>query len=215
VLIPQAELDLVTSKRRTAMWFPAGRGTLGQLSPCTVELGQVIGFQVRAFTKSTRVTVAEKPFLTALGTMSATQARQQGYDTVQAAREAWRRSYGQDRNDTLTWVFAFVLGDRSAFFAEHAERYLKAKMGGGRSYTTDPDRAVHGEGAVPDADLAGMAHLAGVCQEEEEQATLRETLRTIGKEIAKHDGKPLPKEVAKEVAWLRRRAARLEELVRT
>lgn len=35
-------------------------------------------------------------------------------------------------------------------------------MGGGPAYTTDPALGVHGEGAVPDAELAAFAHRAAM-----------------------------------------------------
>ena len=69
--------------------------------------------------------------------------------SVEGARAAWSRSYGPITEETTVWAISIVLGDRTAFYARHAERYLRGRTGGGRDYTIDPRQAARGEGAVP------------------------------------------------------------------
>jgi hypothetical protein len=210
VIVSDAVLAAVKAKRATLLLTPARRGELGEQLP-PPERGAVVSLQLRAGARGTRVTIAEDATLTTWPLLGHAEAKRAGYASRQAALADWTAQHGAPGDDALVWAVAIVLGDRSAFFAEHSERYLRRKMGGGRAYTTDPRFAVHGEGSVPDANLATFAHRATQRREESEQAQLAESLRTIRQALAKLDGVPMSKDIAKEVNWLRRRAARLEQ----
>jgi hypothetical protein len=210
VIVSDAVLAAVKAKRATLLLTPARRGELGEQLP-PPERGAVVSLQLRAGARGTRVTIAEDATLTTWPLLGHAEAKRAGYASRQAALADWTAQQGAPGDDALVWAVAIVLGDRSAFFKEHSERYLRRKMGGARAYTTDPRFAVHGEGAVPDADLATFAHRATQRREEEEAARLANTLRTIREAIADLDGLALQKDIAKEVNWLRRRAARLEQ----
>lgn len=209
MIVGEEIVAAVKAKRATALWTPVARGELGeQLRP--FERGQVLSLQPRAGARGVRVTISEHPTLTSLGLLTPADARRQGYRGVQAARDAWVHLHGDDDEDSLVWALAIVLGDRSEFFTDHSERYLRAKMGGARAYTTDPSQAVHGEGAVPAADLELYAERARQARESEEQNRLMASLTTIKNAIAELDGCALSEEVKKDLAWMGRRAARIK-----
>jgi hypothetical protein len=220
VIVPQEELDLVTGKReRRAWWLPVTRGPSGERQGCPFERGQCVPLQARPGVKGERITIIDVK-LTTLGLMTDADATQQGYlGGLRGARAAWEAAYGTWSVDRECWALRFARGDHSAFYASHSEKYLRAKMGGGRSYTTDPARGVRGEGAVPAADLEAAARNAAKHRTEAAQLALKATLRTIEqsiRELAPHEAS-LDKQTKADLAWMRRRAARirkeLEELV--
>jgi hypothetical protein len=195
------------------MWVPVERGTVGQRMACPVELGQLVSLQPRPFVKGTAVTISKPPLLTTLGLMDDKDARAQGYRFGLAeARRAWEAVWGRWAEDREAWKLIFMLGDYASMFRGEQERYLIAKMGGGRSYTTEPERGAHGEGAVPRAQQAGFARAARDHREAEAEQALRGALRRIEaeiKELSRHRTS-LPAEALSDLQWLERRAARMK-----
>jgi hypothetical protein len=192
VIVPQTELDLIIGKRkRRSMWLPVERGSQGERKPCRFEVGQCVPLQVRPGTKSTRITVTEFS-LTTLAMMTDSDASAQGYlGGLRGARVAWERAYGPWRADREAWAVRFILGDHSALYAQHAERYLTRKMGGGRSLTTDPARAARGEGAVPSFEQMQYAAAAADRRQMEARKALERFLRVMRAEealLAPHQG---------------------------
>jgi hypothetical protein len=210
VIVSDAVLAAVKAKRATLLLTPARRGELGEQLP-PPERGAVVSLQLRAGARGTRVTIAEDATLTTWPLLGHAEAKRAGYASRQAALADWTAQHGAPGDDALVWAMAIVLGDRSAFFAEHSERYLRRKMGGARAYTTDPGQAVFGEGAVPAADLDVIARRARQTREEEETARLTNTLQTIRDAIAELEGVAMPKESRKDLDWMRRRAAKIEQ----
>lgn len=185
MIVPEGELELITGKRkRRAMWLPVERGAQGERKPCRFEVGQCVSLQVKPGQKSTKITIVEFS-LTTLGLMTDSDATAQGYvGGLPGARVAWERSYGPWRDDREAWAVKFNLGDHSALYAQHAERYLTAKMGGGRSLTTDPARAARGEGAVPSFEQMQYAAAAADRRQLEARKHLQRALKNIRTEIA-------------------------------
>ena len=103
---------------------------------------------------------------------------------MRGARVAWEAAYGPWRADREAWAVKFNLGDHSALYAQHAERYLTRKMGGGRSLTTDPARAARGEGAVPSFEQMQYAAAAADRRQVEARKHLKRVLRNIHAELA-------------------------------
>lgn len=212
MFVPKEEIELITGKaKRRSMWLPITRGTVNQVQACPVELGQCVRLQPHVGAKSTAITITEHPLLTTLGLMTATDARHLGYSSLQGALDAWRLSYGPPGDDVPLWVVRFIRGDRSGFYRARAEKYLKAKMGGARAYTTLPELGVFGEGAVPDADLASFAGDAFHDREDAAEAETKATLKTILKAIKSLEAHDISADTRKEIAWMRRRAEKLRE----
>jgi hypothetical protein len=213
VFVTQAELDLINEKRRRAMWLPVTRGTMNQIRSCPVEVGQLVGLQPRVGVAGLKVTVIEPPLLTTLATMTESWARLQGYTFLAHAQEAWERSYGPWAPDTPAWAIRFAVGDHTALWRANAERYLKAKTGGGRSYTTDPALAAHGEGAVPRADEMRFAAAAAARRDAEQQEVLKSGLTAIRRQIKRMRAAEATLDDAgrKDLRWLERRAQQMAE----
>jgi hypothetical protein len=214
VIVPEGELELIVGKRkRRAMWRPVTRGSQGERQPCPFEVGQCVPLQPKPGVRGTKITVTSFS-LTTLGMMTDSDATQQGYlGGIRGARAAWEAVYGSWRDDREAWAILFNLGDHSAFYRDHAERFLNRKLGAARDYTYDPAKAVRGEGAVPSADLAPMAARAERQREEAAEKALRQTLRTI--EASIRDMEPhessLDKQTKKDLRWMRRRAAQIRK----
>lgn len=209
------EIDLVLREKRPRrqMWLPVTRGTHGERQACPFEIGQCVPLQPKRGVKGVKITVVSFT-LTSLATMTDADATQQGYvGGVRGARDAWERLYGPWRGDCEVWAIRFNLGDHSKIYADHQERFLKAKLGGARDYTHDPSKAVRGEGAVPDADLAPMAARAALQRRQAAESQLRSTLRTIEasiREMEPHEGE-LARDIKKDLRWLRRRARQIRQ----
>lgn len=206
------EIDLITGKRkRRQMWLPVTRGSQGERQPCPFEVGQCVSLQPRSGVKGTKITVTAFS-LTTLGLMTDTDATQQGYlGGLRGARAAWEAAYGPWKPDREAWAVQFALGDHHKFYEDHAEKYLRAKMGGARSYTDVPGQGVRGEGAVPSAELEPMAARAAQQRELAATSALRIVLASIEREVRTmepHEAS-LAKEVKVNLRWLRRRAAQI------
>jgi hypothetical protein len=211
VVVNPVEIELVKRGQRRAMLLPVERGTTGERRQCPLEVGKVVKLQERPFTRGVPITVTEIT-LTTLAMMTEADARQQGCKFRAHALEAFVNSHGgQASDDREVWRVGFTLGDHSAFYRQHQERYLRAKMGAGRSYTTLPGQGVFGEGAVPDVELAGFAAQAAATRAEEGRLRLQNALVTIREAIADTDGIEIAPEAQKDLAWMRRRAARIEK----
>lgn len=195
------------------MWMPVTRGSLGERQPCPFEVGQCVPLHPKPGVKGTRITVTSFS-LTTLGMMTDSDATHQGYvGGLCGARAAWEESYGPWREDREAWAIQFNLGDHSKIYADHAEKYLRAKMGGARPYTTLPGQGVRGEGAVPSADIEPMAERAARQREEAAKNALRQTLRTIEasiRDMEAHESS-LDQQTKKDLRWMRRRAAQIRK----
>ena len=193
------------------MLLPVERGSTGARRGCPLEVHGVVKLQPKAGTRGTAVTVTET-VLSTLGMLSEADARTLGYKFRAHALEAFVAAHGgQESDDREVWKVTFLLGDHSKFYAAHQERFLRAKMGGGRSLTTIPEQGVRGEGAVPDVDLAGFAAKARATREEEGRLRLQNALVQIREAIAATDGVELTEAARKDLAWMRRRCERLEK----
>jgi hypothetical protein len=211
VIVSPAELELVQRGKRRMMMVPVERGSTGARRPCALAVETVVKLQPKAGVKGTAITVTEI-VLSTLGLLTDADARQQGYTFRADGLEAFVNSHGgQASDDREVWAVRFVLGDQTAFYRGHQERYLRRKMGGGRSYTTNPAEGVFGEGAVPDVELVGFAAQAAATREEEGRLRLQNALVTIRQAIAETDGMEIAPEARKDLAWMRRRAARIEK----
>lgn len=140
--------------------------------------------------------------------MSDASARAQGHaGGPRAAKAAFARSYGPADDDTEAWAIRFIRGDHSRFWTSNQTKYLRAKMGGGRPYTTDPGKALR-EHSVPDADQLQYAAVAEFEREAHAHAAAEQTLHEIEKGIKKL--KPhrdeLDEAVLKDLEWMERRA---------
>lgn len=212
MIVGERIVTAVKAKRATRLWAPATRGDLGErLRP--FDVGQVVSLQPRAGVGGVRVTVAEAPVLTSFAVLDHADARRAGFAGRADALRDWSERHGAPTDDALLWSLAIVLGDRSEFFEQHAERYLRAKMGGGRAYTTIPEQGVRGEGAVPAAELATYAARARENRETEQHARLRAALCSIEDAITSLQGDTLSTDTRKELAWMQRRAAKLAQRV--
>lgn len=211
MIVLQADIDLVKrgKPRRRQMWLPVTWGDLEERLPCPVELGQLVSLQTRPFEKGTRITVAEI-YLSHLGAMTTADARLQGYGGVQSARASITEIHGALDDEHPSWVVRFLLGDHAEIFNEHAEKYLVAKMGGGRSYTTDPSKGAKGEGAVPTAELSAFAHRAIVAREDSKQKQWRELRKALAREIKAMRQHELDRDEEKELKRLERRLQQLD-----
>ena len=194
------------------MWQPVTRGSQGERQACPFEVGQCVPLQPKSGVKGTKITVTGF-VLTSLGMMTDTDATQQGYvGGLRGARTAWEAAYGAWSPDRECWAISFNLGDHSQFYRDHAERFLNAKLGAARDYTYDAAKAVHGEGAVPAADLGPMSARAAEQRELAAVAQLRMILRNIERDIRTmepHEAS-LSQGVKKNLRWLRRRAAQVK-----
>lgn len=135
-------------------------------------------------------------------------ARRLGYTSVEAARAAWSRQHGHPTSDTAVWVLVVVPGDRTRFYARHAERYLSAK---GVGTTTDPARAVRDEGALPHAEqeqLAENAKAERLAAAIEAMAAGLATIKGTIAEMRAHEHSLSASELD-DLAWLERRAERM------
>jgi hypothetical protein len=183
---------------------------MGQRRACPVEEHACVSLQPAAFKKGVRVTITSV-VLRAFEPLSDTDVRNLGHFSQEGARAAWRRSYGPVTPETTVWAVSFALGDRTAFYGQHAERYMKAKMGGGRSITTDPARAVRGEGAVPAEDEMRFAAKAALTRRVEAQKALERGVGVIEREVREMRGHDLDEASRKDLEYLEDRAARMRK----
>lgn len=216
MIVSEEEVALVKRGKRRELWLPVERGSMGQRKACPLELHQVVPLQTRPFEKGVKISIHEAPVLTTLGYMTLDSARRQGYLNLTDARMHWERSYGRWSEDREAWAVQFVLGDFTRFFQSEPERYLRAKMGGARAYTTRPEEAVGGArdaglNAVPYEEDMRNARNAAAQRAAAAHTVAVEMLKGIEKAIAK--AKPqlheLDAKARDHVKWLERRAARM------
>jgi hypothetical protein len=195
------------------MWLPVTRGSQGERQACPLEKGVVAKLCAKPGVKGVPITPTDI-VLTTLSAMTDSDATRQGcVGGLRGAREAWEGSYGAWNPDREVWHIDFNKGDHSDMYEKHQEKYLRRKMGGGRSYTDLPGQGVHGESAVPSSEVQPMAELAARQRELAAVAQLRTVLRNIERDI--HTMEPheasLAKEIKSNLRWLRRRAAQIRK----
>jgi hypothetical protein len=130
MIVTQAEIDLVNNKKRALMLLPVEYGKHGERKLCPIEEEASISLQPALFVKGTKVTITfieRRP----VGELTDADGRHLGYAGIVRALEAFHATHGDHAE---VWAAAFVLGDRTAFYRKHAERYLKRK---GVSLTRD------------------------------------------------------------------------------
>jgi hypothetical protein len=190
VIVSQAEINIVTRGRCRRLLLPVERGELGELLSCPLEEGRCFSLQPAAFVKGTRVTCTSVEVSTS------------GH--VEGALIGPAHSGPTDR---AVWVITFVLGDRSAFYSRHRERYLKAK---GVGLTDDPNKAVRGEPAVTEEEQLAIAAAASARREaavREEFGTERQVIKAAIGRLRKNE---FSTEIEKDLRFMERRLAGIE-----
>lgn len=210
MIVSKAELELVNRGKRKQMWLPTLRGDKGQLLPCPVEPEQAISLQPSHGVKGTRVTV-----LTVtpgrLSGMTDADVRQLGvYGGVKAAIAAFARQHGLVAAEAEVWIVQFALGDLTAFFSRHRERYLRAK---GVGTTTDPKLAARGEPAVTTEEELQLARKARDRRRLEEHQALRREKRVIEEAIRRLREQGFSKAIEGELRLAERRVEKAERLL--
>jgi len=215
VIVGDIEVAQAAEGRRTALWVQVERGSQNQRKACPVEAHTLVSLQPAAFKKGVKVTLTGI-LLRAFFPVDIIDARSLGSVSVAGAVAQWSKAYGRPTDDTEVWVISFVLGDRTAFYRKHAERYLKAKMGGGRTITTDPLLAARDEQAVPREDEMRYAAQAATERVTAAQDALWDTLAVLEREIKKlaphRDG--LDKAALQDLEYMERRAASMRRELR-
>lgn len=190
MIVTEEELERVNAGEQTQLWRPVTRGTLKQRRGAPVREETCVSLQLAPFRKGTKVTIPQKGIvLRTFEPFTKTDARALGHHSVLSATAAWKRSYGPPTPETEVWAIQIILGDHSDIYRDHAEQYLRAKMGGGRDYTPDPKRAIGGERhaglhAVPAADLAGIVAAVHDRHDEEVAAARESAIADVEKAIA-------------------------------
>lgn len=216
MIVPPEEIKLVTGPaKKRSLWLPVVRGSSlgpgdrGHRRPCPVEAQTVVKLQPRIFVKGTAVTISET-VLTSFGVLGPADAREAGYKFLAHARTAFEHSYGAMTGDTELWIVRFVLGDHTKGLAVHAERYLSA---GRLNLTSDPQRAAHGEQAVPLESEMKFARDAALRREAESAKALQRLHGRLYAAVTEIEGAgvDLSPSAREEVRWLRRRVKRIEK----
>jgi hypothetical protein len=159
VIVSQFTLDRVKRGVQRKVWLPVEHGMSGEILPCSLEQDEQYSLQPAAFTDGIWVTV-DRVERRRFDSLTAADARGIGL-RLDAVLAAWRHEHGDTTPDLEVDVVAFTLGAQAAQRREMSERYLNAKLGGARDYTTDPAKAVRGEGAVLEpTELHVLAHEA-------------------------------------------------------
>src|SRR5262245_60025775 len=79
--------------------------------PCPVSLGQTYQLRARSSPSRARITVTEIRQERVL-TLSAADARREGYAGIRGALDAWARCHHEPREDERCWVVAFVRDEK-------------------------------------------------------------------------------------------------------
>lgn len=217
MIVPLTDYWKVQKGTRTEIWLPVGYGTMGERLTAPHEPGELLTFQRRAFEKGTKATVVAIERLR-IGQMDELAAKHQGHKTVTAALAAFEERYGPSPAESLVWRVTFVLGDHSKFYVKHEPRSLRAKMGGGRDYTSDPKAAVRdGGGALDEDELKVLVAENRAVEVLREREPIREIVENIRKEITRLDEQVNTQRRSADLAdptrHLKRYLGRLERLL--
>jgi hypothetical protein len=194
VIVPQAEIELVNSKKRTAMLLPVEYGMEGERKPCPVEVGKLASLQPARSVKGTKVTIT-----------GITRGRVGEFSDAGAFCVS-RGTYLE------AWLVTFVLGNRTEFYKQHRERYLKRK---GMSLTHDPELAIAGEPAVTEEEEIELARKARHARVLEERARAKVLRGVIKASLGELRGLELDKAVEKEIGRAERRLEQLDKALET
>jgi hypothetical protein len=104
------------------------------------------------------------------------------------------------------WLVRFVLGNRTAFFAKHRERYLKRK---GVGITTDPKLAVKGEPAVTTEEEMQLARSARARRDLEDEQNWLLQKQAVEQAIAALRSRNDDREIESDLRFLENRLAKM------
>lgn len=185
MIVPQAEIDLVLNPkmRRRMMRLPAPN------RKCPLKYGSLYRLQPSAGAKGqATIVVIEPPHRERLAAITLSDARREGYASVQGALEAWERTHWCSREDELVWVVAFARDEKGecAEFVNQDESVYLSKV---RDYTIHAGRqAVRGDPPLlaplaEDLARARLAatervspHMESIARMRAESQTLREAM---------------------------------------
>jgi hypothetical protein len=148
LIIPQAEIDLITgSIRRRMMRLPLAYGEHGELIACRYKRGRTYPLKPKPSAPSAvKITVLEVR-REKLAAITLRDARKEGHHGIQGALDAFKRRHGEFNDRTEVWVIAFAKdkdGDVAAAINQDDPLFLS--MHG--DYTFSKSSAVKGEPEV-------------------------------------------------------------------
>ncbi len=219
MIVSQAELTALRAGKRRAFWIPVAYGSFYEEGrtesvkrplPCPLKPESKRNLQLAPFTASVGTITITSATITALADAD---PRPAGYKFLAQARAAYEAKHGTASDDMQIWVVKFAVGDLAELYENLGERYLRRSMAGAHDFTTNPALAVRGEGAVPRETEMRFARVAAAQRKAASQRQLELALKGIRAAIATMDNHELEKAVRDDLAWMRRRAQRLERAI--